>query len=149
MIRHYIYPPTYLLISIVLMALLNLLLPLGKIIPEPWNLLGISLLILGILINVLADNAFRLAGTTVKPFEESTLLITSGLYRYTRNPMYLGFVSILIGIAILLGSLAPFVIVALFSSLLDREFITVEEEMLEKRFETKWYEYRMKARRWI
>lgn len=47
------------------------------------------------------------AGTTVKPFQESTALITDGVFRLSRNPMYLGFVLVLTGIATLLGSLTP------------------------------------------
>lgn len=147
--RNNILPPTYLMISIFVMALLNILLPWTRIIPAPWNLMGATLLILGILINVIADNAFRLAGTTVKPFEKSTLLVTSGLYRFTRNPMYLGFVSVLTGLAILLGSVTPFLIIPLFIILIDRRFITAEERMLAARFGGTWQEYETRTRRWV
>ncbi len=147
--RNNILPPTYLMISIFVMVLLNILLPWTRIIPAPWNLMGATLLILGILINVIADNAFRLAGTTVKPFEKSTLLVTSGLYRFTRNPMYLGFVSVLTGLAILLGSVTPFLIIPLFIILIDRRFITAEERMLAARFGGTWQEYETRTRRWV
>jgi protein-S-isoprenylcysteine O-methyltransferase Ste14 len=147
--RNNILPPTYLMISIFVMVLLNILLPWTRIIPAPWNLMGATLLILGILINVITDNAFRLAGTTVKPFEKSTLLVTSGLYRFTRNPMYLGFVSVLTGLAILLGSVTPFLIIPLFIILIDRRFITAEERMLAARFGGTWQEYETRTRRWV
>ena len=87
-----VLPPTYLWISIAIMLILNFLLPLTKIIPWPWNLLGIFPLACGIALNLIADNAFRAAKTTVKPFEESTALVTSGVFRISRHPMYLGFV---------------------------------------------------------
>lgn len=116
------------------MVLLKFLLPMAMIIPAPWNLTGIILLILGLSINVFAENAIRSAGTTVKPFEESVILVTDGLYRFTRNPMYLGFGAILIGSALLLGSVTPFLIIPLFILLMDRNFIIVEERMLEAKF---------------
>jgi protein-S-isoprenylcysteine O-methyltransferase Ste14 len=131
------------------MSLLGLLLPWGRIIPAPWNLSGILLLTIGVLINVLADNAFRHAETTVKPFEESTLLLTNGLYRFTRIPMYLGFVLILFGLATLLGTLLPFIVIALFAFLMEREFIVVEEGMLEQKFHGKWLDYKRNVRRWM
>jgi protein-S-isoprenylcysteine O-methyltransferase Ste14 len=144
-----ILPPTYLLISILVMGLLKFLLPMAMIIPAPWNLKGIILLILGLSINVFAENAFRSAGTTVKPFEESALLVTDGIYRFTRNPMYLGFGAILIGSALLLGSVTPFLIIPLFILLMDRNFIIVEERMLEAKFGKVWREYETQTRRWI
>jgi protein-S-isoprenylcysteine O-methyltransferase Ste14 len=63
--------------------------------------------------------------------------------------MYLGFVLVLIGIAVLLGSLTPWFIVPLFAVLMDRVFISVEEQMLQARFGQAWSEYKAQVRRWI
>ena len=142
-------PPTYLLFAIILMGLLQMVFPVPVVFATPWNLVGILFLILGVLININADNAFRVTGTTVKPFAESTALVTSGLYRFSRNPMYFGFVLVLIGLGILLGSLAPFLVVVLFTILMDREFVAVEEQMLAKKFSGEWREYKAKVRRWL
>ena len=144
-----ILPTTYLLISIVVMAALHLLVPVIQVIPMPWNILGIVPIVGGVAINLIADSAFRQVKTTVKPFTESTALVTSGAFRINRNPMYLGFVLTLLGIAILLGSLAPFVVVLVFCILMDRVFIQVEERMLEDKFGQAWLEYKAKVRRWI
>jgi hypothetical protein len=57
------------------MLALHFLLPLTRVIPSPWNLLGIIPLAGGIALNIIADNAFRKAETTVKPFEQSTALM--------------------------------------------------------------------------
>ena len=95
-------PTTYLLISIVVMAALYFLFPAMRIIPPLWNLFGLVPLALGVIINLAADKAFHQANTTVKPFEESSALIMHGVFRVSRNPMYLGFVLMLIGIAVLL-----------------------------------------------
>jgi protein-S-isoprenylcysteine O-methyltransferase Ste14 len=138
-----ILPPTYLWASIGLMVVLHLLAPLRKIVPWPWNLLGILPLALGAVINILADKAFHKAGTTVKPFVGSTSLITDGVFRICRNPMYLGFVLILLGIAVLMGTISPFLIVPLFAILMGRIFIRTEEKMLEERFLQTWLDYKM------
>lgn len=142
-------PTTYLLISIVVMTVLHSLFPAMRIIPPLWNLLGLVPLALGVIINLVADKAFHKANTTVKPFEESSALITQGVFRASRNPMYLGFVLILIGIAVLMRSLTPYVVVLAFAILIDRMYITVEERMLAEKFGTEWEEYRQSTRRWL
>lgn len=142
-------PPVYLLIAILLVIVLHLAVPLGRIIPAPWNLLGIVPLAAGILINVIADRAFRSVGTTVKPFEPSSALVTTGVYRISRHPMYLGLVLIVLGLAGLLGSALPLAVVVIFALLLDRRFIEVEERILADRFGADWEEYRRRVRRWL
>jgi protein-S-isoprenylcysteine O-methyltransferase Ste14 len=129
-----ILPPTYMLLAIIAMVIFDLILPFMRIIPLPWTLVGIIPMIGGVGINLAADSAFIHADTTVKPFEHSAVLITDGLYRFSRNPMYLGFVLILLGLAMFLGSLTPFIIVILFTILVDRKFIVVEEGMLAEKF---------------
>ncbi len=142
-------PPAYVLTSIVLMVALHLIAPAARLTVWPWNLLGLIPLALGIVINIVADAAFRRAGTTVKPFEESTSLITTGVYRYSRNPMYLGLVLGVLGLAVMTGSLTPLVVVPVLAYLLDRNFIAAEERMLEERFGRAWLEYKKSVRRWI
>lgn len=142
-------PPTYILIAIVLMVALHLVVPAVQVIPGLWKVLGIIPLTLGIAVNIIADNAFSRAGTTVKPFQESTALITTGVYRISRHPMYLGIVLIVLGIAVILGSLTPFVVPPVLAVLLDRNFITVEERMLEQTFGPVWLDYKKSVRRWI
>jgi len=142
-------PITYLLAAILLMLAMHFLLPVASCIPPLWNLLGILPVAVGVAINLAADGAFRNAGTAVKPFEESSVLVTDGVFRVTRNPMYLGFVLILIGLAVLLGSLTPYPVVIAFAVLVDRMFITVEERMLAEKFGLDWKIYKLSTRRWL
>jgi len=142
-------PTTYLLISIVVMTALHFLFPAMRIVPPLWNLLGLVPLALGVTINLVADKAFHQANTTVKPFEESSALITHDVFRVSRNPMYLGFVLILIGIAVLMRSLTPYAVVPAFAILMDRMYITVEEGMLAEKFGAEWEKYRQSTRRWL
>jgi protein-S-isoprenylcysteine O-methyltransferase Ste14 len=142
-------PPTYLLIAILLCIILHFLIPILYIIPSPWNFLGLVPLLLGIWINLSADRAFKQAKTTVKPFKESNSLIQEGVFRFSRNPMYLGFVGILFGISFLLRSVSPYLVVVVFVILIDVMFIQVEERMLETKFGDEWEHYRSKVRKWI
>lgn len=142
-------PPTYLYIAIALILGLHFLLPGAQVIHSPWRYLGIIPLILGSALNVLADQAFKRHHTTVKPFEESTCLVTEGVFRFSRHPMYLGVVLLLAGIVILLGSVTPWMVVAIFPFLMELRFIRAEEAMLEARFGEAWSEYKQKVRQWF
>jgi protein-S-isoprenylcysteine O-methyltransferase Ste14 len=144
-----IMPTVYLFISIVIIGALYFFLPVRNIIPFPFNLIGLVPLLFGVIINLLADKAFRYNKTTVKPFQPSAALITTGVFRMSRNPMYLGFVCILVGIAILTRCLSAFVVPIVFTVLIDRVFICTEEKMLQEQFGKEWQDYKTKTRRWI
>ena len=144
-----VMPPTYLLISIVIMVVLHFLVPAAIIIRIPWSFGGVIPLAAGVILNLVADRDFKKRRTTVKPFEESTALITTGVYRLSRNPMYLGFELILIGVALLLGSLTPYAVVILFPLLIEARFIRAEEQMLARLFGQSWSAYQKEVRRWI
>lgn len=142
-------PPAYLLYSIVAMIALWLVLPGYRIISFPWTLLGIVPALAGIVLNLVADSAFKKHATTVKPFEESSSLITGGVFAISRNPMYLGFVLLLLGVAVIMGAMTPFAVIPFFIILIEAVFIRMEERMLEAKFGEAWLSYRAKVRRWI
>ncbi len=144
-----ILPPTYFFVSIVAMLGLHLLLPLSTLIQFPWNFISLIPLALGGGLNIIADRDFKKAGTNVKPFEESSTLITSGVFRLSRNPMYLGMVLMLVGEAILLGSLSPYIMVIVFALLMHFVFIIPEEKALEARFGKEYLEYKQNVRQWL
>ena len=144
-----VMPTTYLLVSILGMIALHWLIPLGTIIPSPWNLLGLLPLVAGVALNLLADRAFHVAQTTVKPLEKPTALIRDGVFRFSRNPMYVGFVLVLLGIACLLRSVTPFIVIPIFGVWMDRLFITAEEANLKESFGEAWVQYSARVRRWM
>ena len=144
-----VLPLTYLLIAIVVMAAFHFVLPMTQVVPGLWRLIGLLPLAGGVGLNLMADKALHQANTTVKPFEASTTLITTGAFQISRHPMYLGFVLILIGLAILLGSLIPYLVISIFAILMDRVFIQVEERMLKEQFGRTWLDYKARVRRWI
>jgi protein-S-isoprenylcysteine O-methyltransferase Ste14 len=142
-------PTTYLLGAVLACLALHFIVPFLDIIPSPWRLLGIVPMLLGIWLNLSADGAFKQARTTVKPYEESSSLIQDGVFSRSRNPMYLGFTLILLGVAVLLGSISPFIVVVAFPLVIDRTFIRMEEAMLEARFGEEWRDYRSKVGKWM
>ena len=113
--------------------------------------LAAALALSGLLIAAIAFLQFRRAGTTPNPMRphESAKLVASGVYRWSRNPMYLGDLLILAGWALWLANVAAFIGLALFVAYINRFQITLEERALEARFGAAYVEYRRSARRWI
>ena len=144
-----IMPPTWMLIAMLTMLALHFLIPLAWIIPPFWNLTGLILIASGLILNLSADKAFHQVHTTVKPFEESSNLVTNGVFRISRNPMYLGFTLILTGIAILLRTLSPYLVIFAFVAVIDKTFVRVEEQMLAEKFGASWKQYQSTTRRWL
>ncbi len=142
-------PMEYTLAAVLMMLGLHFLVPIARVVPPPWTLLGLVPLVAGVTISAVAEQAFHQAGTTVQPFQTSSALVTRGLYHITRNPMYLGLVLALAGVAIILGSLMPWIMVALFVVIIDRQFVVKEEKMLAQRFGDEWRSYAARTRRWI
>ena len=146
--RSKILPPTWLIASILIMLTLHFLLPIRKVIPSPYRHLGILPMIIGFLLNMWSDRLFRKNKTTVKPFEQSSRLITQGPYRFSRHPMYLGMMLILAGLAVLLGTVSP-VLVVPFLFWVSRKFIDIEEKAMKETFGAAYLEYTKQVRRWI
>ena len=142
-------PPVILLAFLLLQFALHKWLPVAALLPAPWKYLGIVFIVAGVSIVVLPATAFSRAGTTVIPFHESSALVTGGLFQLTRNPMYVGMVLVLFGVAILLGTLTPFVAPLLFVPTLNTRVIRHEEAMLEEKFGSDYDAYKAKVRRWI
>jgi protein-S-isoprenylcysteine O-methyltransferase Ste14 len=142
-------PPVYLLAAIVAMAALEWLLPVGGVLPVPWRWLGLVPLIGGLLLGGWAARLFHKHQTTIKPGQISNRLMSDGPYRFTRNPIYVGMVLVLAGVALLLGGLAAWFVLPVFIWLIARNVIPVEESMLAERFGQEYHDYRARVRRWI
>lgn len=143
------YPVTYLLFALLFMAAVHQFLPLIHWIPDPYTWLGLLPAAAGLAILSRSILQFRHANTTVEPFRQANQLVQTGLYAYSRNPIYLGMVMSLFGIAILLGSLTPFLVIPIFAWLIQRNVILAEEQMLESIFGDTYRQYKQKVRRWL
>jgi len=97
------------------------------------------------------DLEFKRARTTINPFkpQNSTALVTSGIYRFTRNPMYVGLTLVVLGWAAFLGSVGALLGPAVFVLYIDRFQIAPEERILGAKFGAAYTEYRSRVRRWL
>jgi len=144
-----IVPPIYLLLTLLVMAALHFGAPIARIIDPSLSYSGIALIVLGIAITAIAARAFARAGTPIIPFEPSTALVAGGLYRMTRNPMYLGMVVALLGTGVLFGTVSPFLPIPVFVWIIQKKFIEAEEGFLEEIFGAQYLAYKGKVRRWL
>ena len=144
-----IIPPVYLLITLILMWLLQYSLPVYQYLHEPVAYLGIVLVFCGIIISAVSAGMFKKADTGIKPFDDATALITTGFYRYTRNPMYLGMFLMLFGVAFLLGGIGALFPIPVFILIIRNHFVLGEERFMEAAFGQQYIEYKSTVRRWI
>ena len=95
--------------------------------------------------------SFRRAGTTVNPLTPgaASSLVRSGIYKLSRNPMYLGFLMALLGWAFYLSNALAFVLVPVFFGYMNRFQIDPEEDALASRFGQEFASYAARVRRWI
>jgi len=105
----------------------------------------------GVGLNLLPKLTFRRARTTVNPLRPAaaTSLVTGGIYRHTRNPMYLGQALLLLGGVLWLGSAAALLVVPLFVGWITRFQILPEERVLADRFGEDYAAFRRGVRRWL
>ena len=129
---------------------LNRYYPVLAVIPEAWRGYGRFVSMLAAITPAAAFYQFHRAHTTFNPFrpETAAALVTSGVFGLTRNPMYLGLSMLLIGWAIKLGTLSPFVAALLFVPLIQYVQIRPEERALRLRFGTDYDRYCQGVNRW-
>ena len=106
---------------------------------------------LAVLIALAGVASFRQASTTVNPLnpENSSALVVSGIYRITRNPMYLGFLLLLAAWALMLANLAVLLLLPVFVWYMNRFQIVPEERALTSLFGNDYTTYCARVRRWI
>ncbi len=142
-------PPTLFCICLALMFLLWWVWPIGTLFAIPINLLGLAPLAAGLALSMAGSNHFARIGTTINTFDEPGQLVTDGWFRYSRNPMYLGFALALIGAFILLGAISPTLGVFIFVVAADRWYIPYEEKKMMAKFGEAYQDYKHRVRRWI
>jgi len=144
-------PPIYMFLFVGIMWVVGNQFESTTVIHEPWNKLSLIILALSF---IPASGAFRLFfryQTTPDPRhpEEASKLVTSGIYSFTRNPMYLGLFLILIAWAVYLGSLLIMFFPLLFVWVVTELQIKPEEAALQKKFGKEYKSYKQNVRRWL
>ncbi len=148
MAKHFM-PTNYFLVLLVLSVVLHFVLPIFHIIRPPVSYIGVLFIVFGAIINVWTDNLFKKVDTTVKPHRMPTALTTSGPFRISRHPMYLGMTSILLGVTFLCGSFITFIFPVLYIVIMETVFIPMEEKNLARQFGDEYANYKKRVRRWV
>ena len=141
--------PVLTAICLVTMFLMSRLCPILQILRFPFNLGGMLIGGSGLAVCYAAHHQFKHVGTTLYPFSKPEKLVTDGLFRFSRNPMYLGLTIFLAGAWLLLGCLSPLAIVAAFLLIADRWYVVREEKRLTAVFGNAYTTYRARTPRWL
>jgi protein-S-isoprenylcysteine O-methyltransferase Ste14 len=115
----------------------------------PIIIIGLGLIGLGFLLAFNSIARFIRAKTGVVPFSESTTLITEGFYKYTRNPMYVGMNSFLLGLILILNNPLNIIFLIIFFFIVRNMFVLKEEVQMEETFGEDYLTYKRKVRRWL
>ena len=144
-------PPLLAVAAAALMWWLDRRMPVVRLLMPPWNRIGWVFICVGFGIDLTSIAEFLRAKTTVNPIriERAARLVVTGLYRVSRNPMYLGLLTVLFGWAVILGSLAPFLVMVTVERLLVVMQIKAEEAALAAKFGDEYVDYTRRVRRWI
>ncbi|MBL8339155.1 MAG: isoprenylcysteine carboxylmethyltransferase family protein [Rhodoferax sp.] len=118
--------------------------------PWPW-LLCLAVALLGGIVSTAGARAFRRVRTTVNPLhpERASSMVTSGIFRFTRNPMYVGIALVLLGFFLAFGALSAILGLPAFVGYITRFQILPEERILEAKFGSAYAAYRARVRRWL
>jgi protein-S-isoprenylcysteine O-methyltransferase Ste14 len=111
--------------------------------------LGGSAFILAGILAVLASRTMQQAGTNVAPSQPTTVIVTNGPFRFTRNPIYLSLTLLYGSISLLTNALWPMLVLPIVLIVVDRGVIVREEHYLEDKFGEEYTQYKARVRRWI
>jgi protein-S-isoprenylcysteine O-methyltransferase Ste14 len=117
--------------------------------PAIRDLPGGILAVLGQVVSFAGAGTFRRRGTAVLPFKPASCLVTSGIYRWTRNPMYVGMAMTYAGVAIFVNSLAALALLPVVLAIVQTQVIAREEAYLERAFGHDYASYKKQVRRWL
>ncbi len=145
-----ILPPPLIFLGHLLSALiLQWVVPLPLPWPAPLRVPGAVLLLGGFALAAAAVREMRKMHTTPDPKQPVTILVTTGPYRFSRNPIYLGFLLIFVGFTLLTGTLWGVLLSPFLIGTITRSVIRPEENYLQGRFDGQYSIYRTLVRRWF
>lgn len=148
-INRNIHPPVVAMFYIALAYILKWLIATPYTVPDTLRNVGFALTVIGFFLGVGAFIEFRKARTTLDPHGSVKAVVTGGVYRFTRNPIYLGFLLMVIGLPLNAASFWGIVISPFFAVTLNRLVIEREEAYLENKFKNVYTDYKSRVRRWL
>ena len=144
-----LYPPILVLIGIIVQLIIARVVEAPIKLDQMWTYIGIALVVIGFLPIPIISRAFREQETGIKPDTIPTAFLETGLFRFSRNPIYVGMSLFLIGSALIIGNLYGLLIVILFVFAVQYMWIRKEEVNLEAQFGEAYRAYKERVRRWI
>lgn len=131
----------------------KLFFPIEFELPELLNYLGLLISILGISLNFWANYMLIFVGKiglkSREPFSKPSILMTSGPFKYTRNPIYISVLLLLFGLGVFFESVTAFLAILFCFAFFQFKFIKYEEDKLEKAFGSEYLDYKSLVKRWI
>ena len=145
------YPPQVTLLFILQMILISVITATLNFNALWLNVLAGFVFLSSVVIIVCAALAFKRAETTIDATtpEKSSRLVQSGIYAYSRNPMYLGFLGFLVSVVCVLGNALNLLLLPLYILYMNKQFIAPEEQALSAIFKQPFSDYKKQVRRWI
>lgn len=124
--------------------------PLAMLFPHPLNYIGLLPIGIGAVLNIWAERELLVKhDNNREALDSHPVLVTSGLYGYSRNPSFIGLVLVNLGLAIWVGSLSPWLVVMLFPLVLNYRYIAPEEQLMRERFGERYEQYCQVVPRWL
>jgi protein-S-isoprenylcysteine O-methyltransferase Ste14 len=143
-------PPPLIFLGYLLSALiLHWAVPLPTPWPVPLRIVGGLLIILGLLLAASAVSKMRKAHTSSDPHRPVTAIVTNGPYRFTRNPIYLGFLLIYLGFTLLAGTIWGLLLSPFLIGTVTNWIVHAEETYLGDKFKDEYANYSTRVRRWV
>ena len=144
-----VHPPLVALLFIAIAYFLGRFVPLPFLVPPILRNIGLLLTFIGCLCGIGALLEFRKARTTLDPHGSSKQIVSSGVYRFSRNPIYVGFLMMVVGLPLTSGFYWGIVLAPFYIMMMNRLVIQHEEAYLEKKFGKTYTSYTSQVRRWL
>jgi len=141
-------PPIIFLASILLGIALNYAWPL-HFVPRSVRLLGPAVTACAVVLFLASYREFRRAGTSVRGSTRSTTIVQTGPFRFSRNPIYLAFILLVLGLSVWMNDLWLLVTLVPAAGVIAAVVIPREERFLERNFHDQYSSYRARVRRWL
>lgn len=142
-------PILMLLVSLLIALVLNNILPIANILYWPVKFIGLIFIVVGLNLVVFSLYYLKTYQVIIHEGDIPSKLIKTGPFKFSRNPVYLGFFAVTLGVAFLLGSLSSFFVPILFLLVINSTVIPLEETILKKTFKQEYLHYQKSVRKWI
>lgn len=146
---HKLLPPSLVLLLALVMVVVTIVEPIAQPISGWARLPGAAVGLAGLALTMAGSQRFVRIGTNIKTFDDPDVLVTSGPFGFSRNPMYLGFAVALAGLALGLGSIAAWPGPVAFAGAANFWYIPFEEKRMAHTFKDDYATYARRVRRWV